>query len=347
MWVDEIPLSENVASKDIQGEAGKSQDQDTVPPSATQWRAEFLSDEAQIVREAVGALVVCALSPGPRTGVYPGSGGAQDLGPDPVQRGDVCAVRELMREVGAVKGCIDEERGGVGSVPGVLVLVGPRKSGASSVSGEGGHGGDGLGFGGDGDDLGDELADVPFSIPWWEDQLFDMGLFGWEVVEWDPVEQGGEKRRNRFGGMSVRPLLLRSLILVVAQWLMRGIEFEGMPRIKEVLETHDWTSAGDTSLDDEGLDPELDLDDEFDDELLGFGRSSHTPGFGQEVNELEREMLGLRMAIERGGDGFGDSDGEEDEEGKVESMEALMMRVQGIRGMLCCWKGCWYCADWV
>lgn len=111
-----------------------------------------------------------------------------------------------------------------------------------------------------------------------------------------------------------------------------------MPRIKEILETHDWTAAGDTSLDDPDLDPELDLDDEFDDEFLGFGRSSHTPGFGQEVNELEREMLGLRMAIERGGDAYEDSDGEGEgeggEEGKVESMEALMMRVQGIRGGL-------------
>lgn len=108
-----------------------------------------------------------------------------------------------------------------------------------------------------------------------------------------------------------------------------------MPRIKEILETHDWTAAGDTSLDDAELDAEFDLDDEFDDGFLGFGRSSHTPGFGQEVNELEREMLGLRMAIERGGDAYEDSEEQGGEEGKVDSMEALMMRVQGIRGMLC------------
>lgn len=104
-----------------------------------------------------------------------------------------------------------------------------------------------------------------------------------------------------------------------------------MPRIKEVLETHDWTASGDTTLD---QDPELDTDDEFDD-FVGFDKSSHSRGFGEEVNELEREMMGLRMAIERGGDGYEDSDGDGNgDENEVESMEGLMMRVQAIRGML-------------
>lgn len=110
-----------------------------------------------------------------------------------------------------------------------------------------------------------------------------------------------------------------------------------MPRIKEVLETHDWTGPGD--LRDPDADQELDFD--FDDDLeagLLSGSKSRTRGFGQEVQELEREMLGLRMAIEHGGgDGeegdFGDfEDG--DDEIKVESMEGLMMRVQAIKGLL-------------
>lgn len=110
-----------------------------------------------------------------------------------------------------------------------------------------------------------------------------------------------------------------------------------MPRIKEVLETHDWTGPGD--LRDPDADQELDFvfDDDLEAGLLG-GSKSRTRGFGQEVQELEREMLGLRMAIEHGGgDGeegdFGDfEDG--DDEIKVESMEGLMMRVQAIKGML-------------
>jgi hypothetical protein len=107
-----------------------------------------------------------------------------------------------------------------------------------------------------------------------------------------------------------------------------------MPRIREVLETHDWsTSGGVDDLDD----ADLDFGDDLEEELLGFGRSAHTSGFGHEVQELEREMMGLRMAIERGG---GDGDGDEsyidpddgDEELKVESVETLMMRMQAIRG---------------
>lgn len=101
-----------------------------------------------------------------------------------------------------------------------------------------------------------------------------------------------------------------------------------MPRVKEVLETHDWTASGDTLDADE-----LGSDDDFDDFVSG-DRSTHSRGFGEEVNELEREMFGLRMAIERGGDGHEDSEEDENGEDKVESIEALMMRMQSIRGML-------------
>lgn len=101
-----------------------------------------------------------------------------------------------------------------------------------------------------------------------------------------------------------------------------------MPRIKEVLETHDWAASGDTLDADE-----LGSDDDFDDFVSG-DKSTHSRGFGEEVNELEREMFGLRMAIERGGDGHEDSEEDENGEDKVESIEALMMRMQSIRGML-------------
>lgn len=92
-----------------------------------------------------------------------------------------------------------------------------------------------------------------------------------------------------------------------------------MPRVKEVLETHDWSAAG-------GGD---ELADDLEAELLDSDREGS--GFGEEVNELEREMFGLRMAIERGG-GDGDSDEDEGEENKVESMEALITRMQSLRG---------------
>ena len=114
------------------------------------------------------------------------------------------------------------------------------------------------------------------------------------------------------------------------------LEYEGMPRIKEALETHDWAASGDPSQSlSADQDPDLDFDDDLETELLGLSGSTHTRGFGHEVQELEREMLGLRMAIERGGgDGEGDDFEDGGEEIKVESMEGLMMRMQAIRGML-------------
>ncbi|KAJ5661805.1 uncharacterized protein N7477_009421 [Penicillium maclennaniae] len=278
LWVDEIPLLEKTES-------------------SKQWRTEFLSGEAEIVREAVGALVVCVHAP--ELSSNP-TGNESDI----ADREDVRAVRELMGDVGAVKSVIDEERGGMGDVPGILVLVGGKKSvsgtaqAAATVTAAT-TGEDELGLGVGDDELGEDTA--PLSVGWWEDQMFDMGLFGWEIIEWDPAEQGGEVTRNKFG------------------------EYEGMPRIKEVLETHDWTASGDSFDADE-----LDMEDDFD-EFMSGGKS-HSRGFGEEVNELEREMFGLRMAIERGGDRHDDSESE-NEEDQVESIEALMLRMQSIREM--------------
>ncbi|KAJ5155207.1 Alpha/gamma-adaptin-binding protein p34 [Penicillium capsulatum] len=292
VWVDEVPLSPETAP---------SSNAETTPAesTATQWRTEFLSAEADIVRDAVGALVVSVHSPADTD--------ASAGGTDPADRADVRAIRDLMRDIGAVKQRIDEERGGVGDVPGIFVLVGARKAAprAGSVQSRGATG---LELGEEGD-LANELSDTPFSVGWWEDQLFDMGLFGWEVLEWDPHDTSTGKTRNQFG------------------------EYEGMPRLKEVLETHDWSAS--SGLQDPDVDPEIDFesDDDLERELLGLSSSADTPGFGHEVHELEREMLGLRMAIESGGgDGEVDED-EKDEELKVESMDALMLRMQAIRDM--------------
>jgi hypothetical protein len=48
----------------------------------------------------------------------------------------VRALRELMRGIGAVKERIDEERGGLGDVPGVFVLIGGKKSAAGVGAGQ-------------------------------------------------------------------------------------------------------------------------------------------------------------------------------------------------------------------
>ncbi|KAJ5959211.1 uncharacterized protein N7479_006361 [Penicillium vulpinum] len=297
VWVDEIPLAPH--DTDAQTTA-------TPAPTAEQWKTDFLSPEAEIVREAVGALVVCAHTPSDATPL-PGS----NADSDPAERPDVRALRDLMRGIADVKERIDEERGGLGDVPGVFVLIGGRKSAAGKGTGQQGSKDPDaeLGLGVDDADLGGAET-VPFSVGWWEDLFFDMGLLGWEVVEWDPKEGLEVETRNHYG------------------------EREGMPRVKEVLETHDWSMVGGDSGFDGDNDPDMDSDDDLEDHLLGL---NGTRGFGDEVHELEREMFGLRMAIERGGgdgDERDDSDHDDgDDEIDVESMEALMMRMQAIKDM--------------
>lgn len=114
-----------------------------------------------------------------------------------------------------------------------------------------------------------------------------------------------------------------------------------MTRIKEVLETHDWNGSSESASGDIGHD-----DDDLEKYLLGLdgegGGSDiedEDTGFGLEVNELEREMVGLRMAIEKGGDvgldsEVGDAGGDDEDEDdlKVDSLEGLMLRMQAIKG---------------
>jgi hypothetical protein len=47
----------------------------------------------------------------------------------------------------------------------------------------------------------DGASDEPFSVAWWEDQLFEMGMVGVEVLEWDPKGEEGDER-NVYGGRS-------------------------------------------------------------------------------------------------------------------------------------------------
>ncbi|KOS44281.1 hypothetical protein ACN38_g4820 [Penicillium nordicum] len=297
VWVDEIPLA--IHGLDTQSTPAPA-------PTAEQWKTEFLSTEAEIVREAVGALVVCAHTPSDAT-PPPGS----NANADPAERPDVRALLDLMRGIGAVKERIDEERGGLGDVPGVFVLIGSRKGAPGTAAGpQGPKDPDAeLRLGIDDEDLGGGET-VPFSVGWWEDQFFDMGLLGWEVVEWDPKEGLEVETRNQYG------------------------EREGMPRIKEVLETHDWSMVGGDSGLDGDNDPGVDSEDDLQDQLLGLDGSR---GFGDEVHELEREMFGLRMAIERGGGDGDERDHSDHDDGEdeidVESMEALMMRMQTIKDM--------------
>ncbi|KAJ0426460.1 alpha and gamma adaptin binding protein p34-domain-containing protein [Aspergillus carlsbadensis] len=310
IWVDEIPtVTSTTARSSPPATGGESTDVSTSakaelkpleggkegedPPS--QWAREFSTEEAQVVREAIGAVMICIRNPTPLP-VAPSLDGRAPALPTKMvdDRDDVRALRSFINAIGTVRALVEEERGEIGAVPGLLVLGVKRdrqKKKKTEVLKE-----DDLDLGVDAE-LEDGLDD-PFSVGWWEDQLVEMGLMGFEVIEWDSSRPEKEEERNKYG------------------------ELQGMRRIKEVLETHEWAGSEDA---DAGLPND---DDDIQRELLGLDEGE---GFNLEVNELEREMIGLKFAIGRGSDG--DEDDEGDEELRVDAVEALLMRMRAIKDM--------------
>lgn len=343
--MDEIPVPllqpESKRAAGTGTNTGTDTGTDTGTPA--QWKDEFSSAEARVVRDALGGVVVCI-----RNFESLGMGMSSDAGgeSDPAERGDVKALKGFLSCIGEVKRLVqaeregqdgdagdgDDENGGMdvglGDVLGVIVLVedGSRKEKPSKSLG------DDL----DPDSVAGLETEKPFSVSWWEDQLDDIGLMDFEVVSWDPRAEEDDSR-DKYGGLSSLPQ--SCIFCLVAQ--TNDAEFRGMRRIRQILETHDWSAVDNDPEDDINriLGKMSGLDDDLEEHLLGLD-SSH--GFNLEANELEREMLGLRMAIEHGGDedqeDFGDfAEGQDDDgELQVESMEALMLRMQSIKGTHYC-----------
>ncbi|KAK2755057.1 hypothetical protein FQN54_006585 [Arachnomyces sp. PD_36] len=277
IWVDEVPYT-HPSSTTTSSTAPTAPSTPSNPTHPSTWKTEFLTPEARVVRDAIGAIIVC----------LPTRNRNRDPGTDVDAEAE--SLKEIVEAVGGVRDLIEEERGGVGDVPGLVVLVGKREE--ERVK-RGGGGEEGEGEGGEGRKGEGEVG-------WWEESLLEVGVFGWEVVVWDPREKGEEVRgrRNQFG------------------------ELEGLERVKEVLEANEWASADD------------DEDVELDAARMGLlsDIDEGDEGFNLEVGELEREMLGLKMAIEKGGgDGDGESDGERDEEKQVEELEGLMLKMQAVK----------------
>ena len=86
----------------------------------------------------------------------------------------------------------------------------------------------------------------------------------------------------------------------------------GIARLKEALEAHEW----DCSADIENLSDDLDLGSEDD-------------GFVTEAAQVEREMMGLKMAVHEGESREGDEGGDED----VQEMENMMLKVRAMKDM--------------
>lgn len=170
---------------------GEGETKETAASST--WKSEFLSQDAAVVRDAIGGIVICVSNPESLSSGLPSgytTGSEED---DLSQRNDVVAIKSFIRDIADVKARIDEERDSLGEVVGLVVFVGrtppPVRTGSANDE--------------DGNDLSNDLSnnpDEPLSATWWEDQLSEIGVFDFEVVSWDP--KGENTGRNQFGGLS-------------------------------------------------------------------------------------------------------------------------------------------------
>lgn len=106
---------------------------------------------------------------------------------------------------------------------------------------------------------------------------------------------------------------------IVKKLLIFYLEPLGKARLKEALEANDWEAVG--------------LDDDFDLDALDEDDEGST-GFGMEATELEMEMFGMKTAVRGTAENEDESSGEptEEKEEDVEQLEAMMLRLQAVRG---------------
>ena len=184
IWVDEIPLS--ATTTETASEAKES-------AGTTQWKTEFSGPEARVVRDAIGGVMVCIRNPQPPSPGGGDGGGEEDI----AERNDVKSIKDFLRCIGEVKRLVEEERGdiGFGEVLGVIVLE-ESSSGSKSASSA-----DKKRVSEDDDELDTGPAEEePFSIPWWEDQLDEIGLMDFDVVKWDSGAAEEDDKRDKYGG---------------------------------------------------------------------------------------------------------------------------------------------------
>lgn len=95
-------------------------------------------------------------------------------------------IKDLARAVIQVKALAEEERGEIGDIPGVVVLVGDKYEKGPSVASKQN----------DGD------ASAEYGALWWDEELSDLGVgSGLEVVFWDPKGATEDpSARNEYGG---------------------------------------------------------------------------------------------------------------------------------------------------
>lgn len=180
--------------------------------SKSHWRTEFLSSAAREVRDAIGAVIVCIERP---EGISP-SVPESSLPPGTREKLDrhIAGLKDLLDDVAEVRSLIDEERGGLGDVPGVVVVVGEEKEakqdqehqqhedkGDHARIDDGAARVDEFGALGSARKFAEAKQVSEYGAGWWEEELSQIGVFEFEVVNWDPKIEEVNEKRNMFGGM--------------------------------------------------------------------------------------------------------------------------------------------------
>jgi len=132
--------------------------------------------------------------------------------------------------------------------------------------------------------------------------------YGFEFVDFE------SKGRNEYSGS----------VITLLSWMSTADLSEpmGMERLKEALEANDWEGNDELgeAIDLDGLENESD-----DAGSIGFGLDA------ADKAEMEKEMRGMKQAIYGGDDDGGE---EEPNDQDVEELQALMLKMQAVRGKL-------------
>jgi hypothetical protein len=114
--------------------------------------------------------------------------------------------------------------------------------------------------------------------------------------------------------------------------LILFLELMGVERLKEALEANDWDGNDDAEGEVNVDDLEAGDDEEEDDGSIGFGI---------DPAEMKDEMAGMKQAI-YGGSAGGDVDIEDEEAGdrEIQQMQAMMLKMQSLRGFRKCVTDC-------
>ncbi|KZZ94465.1 Alpha/gamma-adaptin-binding protein p34 [Ascosphaera apis ARSEF 7405] len=362
IWVDEVPLSSAMlpsepstpTSEDPLGKrklkrrvsSSSISDEGDESSSLAEWKNMFLGDDAEEVRDAIGAIVICVSQP--KDGVCSSLVPKELIPVDAQDRQDMFekTYKDAIKAIVEVKARIEQERELTGGeVPGVLIVLEKEDQDTKGSANKVGTAVPDITTYDDDDRL--TARSAAFSADWWDEELSQMGIFELEVVGWDgsisspTLKNEGKGKKNQFG------------------------ELMGMERARQVLETHEWNSptVDDSGYNDDSSDGESGNDGESRNikqskrrsviaDLLGADSDEENDAkaaFDADMIGLDSEMAGLHMSLmehdEHGqenehGHGshprFGDSNGngfEENEEAQVEQFAALMQRVQALKDM--------------